>query len=94
VKDVFRIYIPDAISVNSDNVNDSFVVKGRGIESYRMRVYSRWGEKVYDGDQNSPAFDGRWPNGEALIKGTYVVEIIVRDFGGFMHYVRQVVEVL
>lgn len=94
VWDVFRFYIPDAISVNNDNVNDSFVVRGRGIHSYRMRVYSRWGEKVYDGNQDSKAFDGRWPNGEMLMKGTYVVEVIVRDFGGFMHYIRQVVEVL
>lgn len=94
VKDVFRVYVPDAITVNNDQFNDSLVVKGRGIVSYRLRVYSRWGQKVYDGDQNSKPFNGRTEDGEMLMKGTYLIEVIVRDFGGYQHFVRKTIEIL
>ncbi len=94
VKDVFRVYIPDAISMNGDHVNDSFIVLGRGILTYNLKIYNRWGEMVYKGDMGSKPFDGRDASGMPLMKGTYVVNLTVRDFEGFMHYIRQVLEIL
>lgn len=94
VKDVYILNIPNAITVNNDNINESFVVLGRGIQSYRLEVFNRWGERVYDGDMNSKPFEGRDKNGEQLMKGTYLVVLTVRDFGGFMHYVREMIEIL
>ncbi|MCC6819032.1 MAG: M4 family metallopeptidase [Bacteroidia bacterium] len=94
VWDIYRLYIPTAISVNQDNINDSFVILGRGIQDYRLRIFTRWGEMIYDGDSNSKPFNGRDSKGELLIKGTYLIDLTVRDFGGFMHYVRQTLEIL
>lgn len=94
VSDIYRLFMPSAITMNGDNINDSLVIKGRGIQDYRLRIYNRWGEKIYDGDMNSKPFDGRDPKGEPLIKGTYVIELIVRDFAGFMHYERQTLDIL
>lgn len=94
VKDVFILNIPNAITVNNDNINETFVVKGRGIQHYRLQVFNRWGELVYDGDQLSPEFDGKAKDGTPLMKGTYMVVLTVRDFGGFMHYIREMLEVL
>ncbi len=94
VKDVYRFYIPNAISVNDDNINDSFVVKGKGILYYKLKVYNRWGEKVYDGDSEHKGFNGRDPRGDKLIKGTYIIDLEIRDFEGFMHYERHVLEIL
>lgn len=94
VKDVFILNIPNAITVNNDNINETFVVKGRGIQHYRLQVFNRWGEMVYDGDHLSPEFDGKAKDGTPLMKGTYMVVLTVRDFGGFMHYIREMVEIL
>lgn len=94
VKDVYRLYIPNAITVNSDNINDSFVVKGRGILYYELKVFNRWGELLYDGNSESKPFNGRNKNGEPLMKGTYIIDLKVRDFEGMMHYERQVLEIL
>jgi gliding motility-associated-like protein len=94
VKDIFRIYIPDAITVNNDLLNDNFVVMGRGIQFYNLQIFDRWGAKIYDGNMGDKPFDGKDKNGNQLMKGTYLVNLTVRDFEGFMHYVRQVVEVL
>lgn len=94
VKDVFRVFIPDAITMNGDHINDSFIVLGRGIQTYNLKIYNRWGEMVYKGDMGGKPFEGKDKNGLPLIKGTYVVYLTVRDFEGFMHYVRQVLEIL
>jgi PKD repeat protein len=94
VKDIFRIYIPDAITVNNDLLNDNFVVMGRGIQFYNLQIFDRWGAKIYDGNMGDKPFDGKDKNGNQLMKGTYLVNLTVRDFEGFMHYVRQVLEVL
>ena len=57
VRDVYRLYIPTAITV-------------------------------------SKPFNGRTKNGEPLMKGTYIIDLKVRDFEGMMHYERQVLEIL
>ena len=94
VKDVFRVFIPDAITMNGDQLNDSFIVLGRGIQTYNLKIYNRWGELVYKGSMGEKPFDGRDSKGMPLMNGTYIVNLAVRDFEGFMHYVRQVLEIL
>jgi len=94
VKDVFRLYIPDAITVNNDQLNDNFVVQGRGIKFYKLQIFDRWGGKIYDGNMGDKPFDGKDSKGVSLMKGTYVVNLTVRDFEGYMHYIRQVLEIL
>lgn len=94
VKDVFRCFFPDAISMNGDLLNDSFIVLGRGIQTYSLKIFNRWGEMVYRGSMGDKPFDGRDANGKPLMKGTYVVDMAVRDFEGFMHYFRKTLEIL
>ena len=94
VKDVFRLYIPDAITVNNDQLNDNFVVQGRGILFYNLQIFDRWGGKIYDGNMGDKPFDGKDSQGVPLMKGTYLINLTVRDSDGFMHYIRQMLEVL
>jgi hypothetical protein len=94
VKDIFRIYIPDAMTVNDDLLNDEFVVLGRGIQFYNLQIFDRWGGKVYDGNMGDKPFDGLDSKGTPLMKGTYLINLTVRDFAGYMHYIRRVLEVL
>jgi hypothetical protein len=49
---------------------------------------------VYKGSMGDKPFDGKDPKGAPLPKGTYIVNLSVRDFEGFMHYFRQVLEIL
>lgn len=94
VKDVYILNIPNAITVNEDNINEYFIVVGRGIVSYELQVFSRWGEQVYEGTESSAPFDGRDRNGTLLMKGSYLVMLTIRDFEGGEHYVRQMLEIL
>ncbi|OQP65686.1 gliding motility-associated C-terminal domain-containing protein [Niastella populi] len=60
-----QVFIPNAFSPDADGVNDVFMVRGKGIAQVRsFRVFSRWGELVFEKKNfqpNDPAFgwDGR-----------------------------------
>ncbi|MCB9263067.1 MAG: gliding motility-associated C-terminal domain-containing protein [Flavobacteriales bacterium] len=47
------VFIPNAISPNNDNLNETFAPQTYGIEQYEMQIYNRWGEKVYSGTNGS-----------------------------------------
>ncbi len=53
-------FIPDGFSPNGDGVNDSFVIKD--IEflypDYTLEIFNRYGNGMYKGDKNKPAWDG------------------------------------
>lgn len=53
-------FIPDGFSPNGDGINDSFVIKD--IEflypDYTLEIYNRYGNGMYKGDKNKPAWDG------------------------------------
>ena len=74
-------YIPNAFSPNGDGVNDEFTAFGTRIKSVSMRVFNRWGEKVFDsGDSQWASWDGAY-KGIAQPTGVYVfvAEIIYLD---------------
>lgn len=53
-------FIPDGFSPNGDGINDSFVIKD--IEfiypNYTLEIFNRYGNGMYKGDKNKPAWDG------------------------------------
>ena len=71
-----EVYVPNAFTPNEDNVNDIFIVHGKeGIRISMFRVYSRWGELVFeasDFDVNDTNFgwDGLM-NGQKAHQGVY-----------------------
>jgi len=48
VDEIKSIYIPDIFSPNGDGENDMFFVQGKGIEYVDLKIYDRWGEKVFE----------------------------------------------
>lgn len=57
----YEFFIPDGFSPNGDGINDSFVIKD--IEflypNYTLEIYNRYGNGMYKGDNNKPAWDGK-----------------------------------
>jgi PKD repeat protein len=44
----FTFYIPNTFTPNGDFSNDFFFGKGRGIKEYKIWVFDRWGNKIWD----------------------------------------------
>lgn len=66
-----EIYIPNAFTPNDDNTNDILEVRGGQIKELLLRVYDRWGEKVFEATQPRQGWDGTY-KGKRVMPGVFV----------------------
>ncbi|MEO8087960.1 MAG: gliding motility-associated C-terminal domain-containing protein [Bacteroidota bacterium] len=74
------IFIPSAFTPNEDGINDSFGVKGEGIQNFKMLIYNRWGEVVYSSTNPTEHWDGKF-NNQPVENGVYVYEVFAKGYG-------------
>lgn len=74
------MYIPNAFTPNGDGINDQFGIKGEGIKDYRILVYNRWGEVIFESDTPDKLWDGTY-KGQAVQQDTYVYQVFTRSTG-------------
>jgi len=70
-----KIFVPNAFSPNQNRLNETFHPVGIFIKSYTMKIYSRWGEKLYDSDECMNAWDGNYM-GDPAVDGVYAYKIV------------------
>ncbi len=67
-----EIWVPNIFTPNSDLLNDQFIPKGvRYSQLYRLQIFNRWGEKVFESEKNNESWDGRYLD-EPVETGMYV----------------------
>ncbi|MCW3125076.1 MAG: sprB, partial [Bacteroidetes bacterium] len=65
------VYVPNAFSPNGDGANDEFIVYGEGIKTIKMTIFNRWGEKVFESNDQSQGWDGSY-KGVQQPPGVYI----------------------
>ena len=65
------VYLPNVFSPNEDGVNDHFEVFGKDIISMHLRVYDRWGNRVFSTRSQDEAWDGNYL-GQKARSGIYI----------------------
>ncbi len=69
-----ELYIPNAFSPNADLHNDLFVISGGCIKVYDLKIYDRWGEKVFESDDITKSWDGTF-HGKAFTSAVFVYHL-------------------
>lgn len=80
------VFVPNTFTPNGDQINDMFFAYGSDLVSIlSMRVYDRWGEQLFLGENLSPldpstGWDGTF-NGHELNEGVYVyiMEVMLEE---------------
>ncbi len=70
------IFIPNAFTPNGDGKNDQFCISSDWITSCSLKIYNRWGEKVFEEKSSNICWDGTYkgkPCGQGVY--TYTVEV-------------------
>ncbi len=70
--------LPTAFTPNGDGENDYFVIRGGPFTAVDFKVYSNWGELIFQTTEQSPGWDGTYKNKPAplgVYTWTYEVEI-------------------
>lgn len=76
VEPEFTLYIPNAFSPNADGLNEVFIAQGEGIENFKMEIFDRWGENIFNSDNLYAGWDGTY-KGRICKVDTYVWRITV-----------------
>ncbi len=89
-----EVYVPNAFSPNNDGHNDVFRPNGKYVVDYKLRIYNRWGEKLFESRAMDKGWDGIY-EGEAAPAGTYLYSILaegpngeIQKYNGSFHLLR------
>jgi len=75
------IFVPNAFTPNNDSENDKLYVRGQNIEEMRFLIFDRWGEVVFETNDQTIGWDGSF-KGEILDPDVYVYHLKVICFDG------------
>ena len=94
IKDVYKLFIPNGFTPDDNNLNDKLWVKGRGISSFSMQIYDRWGSKVFSTNDINKAWDGKSPQGADLAQDMFIWRVSTIDSEGYRHEEKGVIFLL
>ena len=66
-----RIFVPNAFTPDGKGGNETFKPSGYSIASFNMRIYTRWGQKLFETNDINRGWDGTF-NGKPCPEGVYV----------------------
>ncbi|MDI1355915.1 MAG: gliding motility-associated C-terminal domain-containing protein [bacterium] len=81
VEEDFQVFVPNVFSPNDDNLNDVFVVLGRGIKYLHLSVYNRWGTIIFESKDQMSGWDGTY-KGEPCKSDIYNWKLEVTSIRG------------
>ncbi|MGB3617223.1 MAG: gliding motility-associated C-terminal domain-containing protein, partial [Catalinimonas sp.] len=84
-----RVFLADAFSPNGDGANDTWEIFGDYAVDLELRVFNRWGEVIWIGNDLNEAWDGT-SRGAAVPLGTYPWTLTYRrEFGNRRQVLKQ-----
>jgi len=82
IRDEYTFYAPTAFTPDGDGVNDEWFVVGHGIsdENFRLLVFNRWGEIIWESTSQYNKWDGTVKGGKELAPmGEYTWKVYYLD---------------
>ncbi len=68
-----NLVIPNAFTPNGDDLNDIYMIPGLGDCDFKINVFNRWGNVVFEQNPFENQWDGKSDNGNDLPQGTYFI---------------------
>lgn len=65
------LYFPNVFTPNNDSHNDLYLPEGTDVLSYHLRIYNRWGEEIFETQDLSEGWNGKFKGFKAP-EGTYI----------------------
>lgn len=81
IEDCGEMYVPNAFSPNNDGANDVLYVRGICLESLTFMVFNRWGEKVFETNDQRIGWDGTY-KGSEVNTGVFVYRLEGKTYDG------------
>ncbi|MCG9909938.1 MAG: gliding motility-associated C-terminal domain-containing protein [Flavobacteriales bacterium] len=85
VYESMEVFLPNVFTPNGDLVNDEYFAVVKGVSDFRMFIFNRWGERVFESVSPDLHWDGTAPFGNEAVDGVYFCTVIVKDYYGKSH---------
>lgn len=86
INPVFYYFVPNAFTPDNDGLNEGFIGKGFGIREFQMQIFDRWGELIYQTNDQENPWLGTYHNGSEKVQtGIYSYHITIIDEIGKLH---------
>ncbi|MEN8958612.1 MAG: gliding motility-associated C-terminal domain-containing protein, partial [Flavobacteriales bacterium] len=72
------IYIPNSFTPNRDFKNEYFVISARDLIEFKIEIFNRWGELIYESEDIEKSWDGTY-KGNDVPTGTYIWKLTYMD---------------
>ena len=87
------VFIPNAFTPNKDNENDVLFVRGRNVRDMVLKIYDRWGELVFETDDQTKGWDGTY-KGQLVDPGVFVYYLTITCIDGQEYFKKGNVTVI
>jgi gliding motility-associated-like protein len=78
IKEELMYYVPNSFTPDGDGINDEFTpvfTSGFDINNYSCVIFNRWGEVVFESNDSSKGWNGKFGNDLLVQDGTYTWKI-------------------
>jgi gliding motility-associated-like protein len=75
------VWVPNAFTPNNDGKNDVFLPYVENVFEYRLIIFNRWGEMVFETTSPNHGWDGTF-KGEKALDAVYVYKMVFVDYYG------------
>jgi len=76
-----KFIVPNVFTPNNDGYNDVFNIDYQNIWEFEVKIYDRWGAKVFQSSNLDKPWDGKI-NGREAAEGVYFWQIIYQEYNG------------
>ena len=83
----YLFHIPNSFTPNDDGMNDIFNAKWKGLKTYQLYIYNRWGDLLFASDDKLEGWDGTSNGGRKIShQEVYVYLFEITDFLDLPHF--------
>lgn len=82
VKLITGVSLPTAFSPNGDGINDIFQIGNYNVRDFQIKIFNRWGQKIYESDNPDFEWDGYNLDGRLVREGVYMYVVKATDLNG------------
>jgi len=82
IENEILVFSPNTFTPDGNGINDTWKVQLQGIDvqNFRLEVFNRWGEKVFESLDPEGEWDGTYGNGKIVKDGAYIWTVKAYDF--------------
>tara|TARA_B100001059_G_scaffold85396_1_gene83545 strand:- start:9949 stop:13677 length:3729 start_codon:yes stop_codon:yes gene_type:complete len=65
------VFVPNAVTANGDNLNDAFGWSDVFVREFEIKIYNRWGEKVFQSSNKNDTWTGLYKQKDLVFSNVY-----------------------